>query len=166
MSEWRPEIVFHLAAQALVRQSYREPVETYAVNVMGTVHVLEAAPRRRSVRAVIVVTSDKCYENSEWPWAYRETEAMGGCDPYSSSKGCAELVAAAYRGSFFAAIATAACRQRHRWRRLGRGSAAAGLPARIDLRRTDRDPPSGGGAAVAARSGAAVWLSAVGGAAA
>ena len=107
VSEWRPEIVFHLAAQALVQQSYREPVETYAVNVMGTVHVLEAIRSVPSVRAVIVVTSDKCYENREWVWGYRETEAMGGRDPYSSSKGCAELVAAAYRGSFFAAIATA-----------------------------------------------------------
>ena len=107
VSEWRPEIVFHLAAQALVRRSYRDPVETYAVNVMGTVHVLEAVRSVPSVRAVVVVTSDKCYENREWPWAYRETEAMGGRDPYSSSKGCAELVAAAYRGSFYSAIATA-----------------------------------------------------------
>ena len=107
MARWRPEIVFHLAAQALVRWSYREPVETYATNVMGTVHVLEAARVTQSVRGVVVVTSDKCYQNNEWPWAYRETEAMGGDDPYSSSKGCAELVAAAYRRSFFPAIATA-----------------------------------------------------------
>src|SRR6202034_70914 len=107
MTAWQPEIVFHLAAQSLVRLSYRQPVETYATNVMGTVHVLEAVRSVPSVRAVIVVTSDKCYENREWPWAYRETEAMGGRDPYSSSKGCAELVAAAYRGSFYAAIATA-----------------------------------------------------------
>ena len=87
MRAWQPEIVFHLAAQALVRRSYREPVETYATNVMGTVHVLEAVRAVPSVRAVVVVTSDKCYENREWPWAYRETEAMGGHDPYSSSKG-------------------------------------------------------------------------------
>ena len=93
--------MFHLAAQSLVRVSYREPVETYATNVMGTVHVLEAVRAVPTVRAVVVVTSDKCYENREWPWAYRETEAMGGHDPYSSSKGCAELVTAAYRRSFF-----------------------------------------------------------------
>ncbi len=100
---WQPEIVFHLAAQALVRASYRHPVETYATNVMGTVHVLEAVRATPSVRGVVVVTSDKCYENREWPWAYRETEAMGGHDPYSSSKGCAELVASAYRRSYFSA---------------------------------------------------------------
>jgi CDP-glucose 4,6-dehydratase len=99
--ELRPETVFHLAAQSLVRASYREPVETYATNVMGTVHVLEAVRSVPTVRGVVVVTSDKCYENKEWPWAYRETEAMGGHDPYSSSKGCAELVTAAYRRSFF-----------------------------------------------------------------
>ena len=93
--------MFHLAAQSLVRESYREPVETYATNVMGTVHVLEAVRSVPTVRSVVVVTSDKCYENREWPWAYRETEAMGGHDPYSSSKGCAELVTAAYRRSFF-----------------------------------------------------------------
>jgi CDP-glucose 4,6-dehydratase len=96
----RPEIVFHLAAQSLVRPSYREPVETYATNVMGTVHVLAAANAAESVRSVIVVTSDKCYENREWLWPYREDEPMGGHDPYSSSKGCAELVAAAWRRSF------------------------------------------------------------------
>jgi CDP-glucose 4,6-dehydratase len=106
----QPEVVLHLAAQSLVRRSYREPVETYATNVMGTVHVLEAVRRTPSVRAVVVVTSDKCYENREWPHAYREPDAMGGRDPYSSSKGCAELVTAAYRSSFMekgAAIATA-----------------------------------------------------------
>jgi len=100
MQQARPEIVFHLAAQSLVRRSYRDPVETYATNVMGTVHVLAAAVAVESVRAVIVVTSDKCYENREWLWAYREDEPMGGHDPYSSSKGCAELVTAAWRKSF------------------------------------------------------------------
>jgi CDP-glucose 4,6-dehydratase len=95
-----PEMVFHLAAQPLVRRSYREPVETFATNVMGTVHVLEAARRSGSVQSVVVVTSDKCYENREWPWGYRECEAMGGHDPYSASKGCAELVTAAYRRSY------------------------------------------------------------------
>ncbi len=102
LSDIQPEVVFHLAAQPLVRLSYSQPVETFATNVMGTVHVLEAARSVASVRSVVVVTSDKCYENREWPWPYRETEAMGGHDPYSSSKGCAELVTAAYRRSFFA----------------------------------------------------------------
>lgn len=98
----RPEVIFHLAAQPLVRLSYREPVETYATNVMGTVHLLEAARGAPDVRAIVCVTSDKCYENREWVWPYRENDPMGGHDPYSSSKGCAELVAAAYRSSFFA----------------------------------------------------------------
>ncbi len=97
-----PEIVFHLAAQPLVRLSYAEPVETYATNVMGTVHLLEACRALTGLKAVICVTSDKCYENREWIWPYRETEAMGGYDPYSSSKGAAELIVAAYRRSFFA----------------------------------------------------------------
>lgn len=101
VTEFRPEIVLHLAAQSLVRQSYAQPVETYATNVMGTVHLLEAVRCCDSVRAAIVVTSDKCYENREWPWSYRENEPMGGRDPYSSSKGCAELATAAWRASFF-----------------------------------------------------------------
>ncbi len=96
----RPEVVFHLAAQSLVRPSYRDPVATYATNVMGTVHLLEAVRQVPGVRAVVVVTSDKCYENREWLWSYRENEPMGGHDPYSSSKGCAELVTAAYRASY------------------------------------------------------------------
>ncbi|MBR0655594.1 CDP-glucose 4,6-dehydratase [Roseomonas arctica] len=98
-----PEVVLHLAAQALVRPSFADPVATYATNVMGTVHVLDAARRQGGVAAVVVVTSDKAYENREWHWAYREDEAMGGHDPYSSSKGCAELVTAAFRRSYFAA---------------------------------------------------------------
>ncbi|NTW28742.1 MAG: CDP-glucose 4,6-dehydratase [Coriobacteriia bacterium] len=97
----RPEFVFHLAAQPLVRLSYEEPVATYETNVMGTVNVLEAIRGCESVRVAIVVTSDKCYENRETGQAYREDDAMGGFDPYSSSKGCAELVVAAYRQSFF-----------------------------------------------------------------
>jgi len=96
-----PDIVIHMAAQPLVRESYLDPVGTYATNVMGTVHVLEAVRTCPSVRAVIVVTTDKCYENQEWPWGYRENEPMGGYDPYSNSKGCAELVTSAYRRSFF-----------------------------------------------------------------
>ena len=101
LGAFRPEIVIHLAAQPLVRQSYADPVETYATNVMGTVHLLEAVRATPGVRAVVNVTTDKCYENREWPWGYREDEAMGGHDPYSSSKGCAELVSSAYRRSFF-----------------------------------------------------------------
>ncbi|MBU6160227.1 MAG: CDP-glucose 4,6-dehydratase [Myxococcales bacterium] len=95
------DIVIHMAAQPLVRKSYRDPVETYRTNVMGTVHVLDAVRQTPSVRSVVIVTSDKCYENQEWPWGYRENEPMGGYDPYSNSKGCAELVTSAYRRSFF-----------------------------------------------------------------
>lgn len=101
VAEHQPEIILHLAAQALVRPSYAAPVETYSTNVMGTVHVLEAARLAQSVKVVVNVTSDKCYANREWVWGYRENEAMGGHDPYSSSKGCAELVAAAYRASYW-----------------------------------------------------------------
>lgn len=97
----QPDVVFHLAAQSLVRESYLHPAATYETNVMGVAHVLDAVRQTPSVRAVVVVTSDKCYENREWLWGYRECEAMGGHDPYSSSKGCAELVTSAYRRSFF-----------------------------------------------------------------
>lgn len=106
----KPEIVFHLAAQPLVRDSYKIPIETYATNVMGTIHLLEAVRGCPSVKAVVNVTTDKCYENREWVWGYRENEPMGGFDPYSSSKGCSELVTAAYRNSYFqhsVALATA-----------------------------------------------------------
>jgi CDP-glucose 4,6-dehydratase len=97
----RPEFVFHLAAQAIVRRSYADPIETYMTNVMGTAHVLDCARRTPSVQTVIVVTSDKCYENPEWEWGCRENDPMGGHDPYSNSKGCAELVTSAFRRSFF-----------------------------------------------------------------
>jgi len=112
MCAFEPEIVLHLAAQPLVRLSYSEPVATYATNVMGTVHVLEAARAAKSVRVIVNVTTDKCYENREWAWGYRENEAMGGHDPYSSSKACSELVTSAYRSSFMAAsgIALASAR--------------------------------------------------------
>jgi len=117
MERHQPQVVFHMAAQSLVRESYRHPTETYATNVMGTVHVLDAVRRVESVRAVVVVTSDKCYENRESPlWGYRETDPMGGRDPYSNSKGCAELVVSAYQRSFFADES----------RRVGIGSARAG----------------------------------------
>src|SRR5579872_4247565 len=101
IQKYQPEIIFHMAAQPLVRYSYANPVETYATNVMGTVHLLEAARQCQSVRAIVNVTTDKCYENREWHWGYRENEPMGGFDPYSNSKGCAELVTSAYRNSFF-----------------------------------------------------------------
>ena len=109
---FRPEIAIHMAAQPLVRLSYAEPVETYATNVMGTVHVLEALRHAPGVRAVVCVTTDKCYENREWAWGYREDEPMGGHDPYSNSKGCAELVTSAYRRSFLqhAGVALASAR--------------------------------------------------------
>lgn len=101
VQEAQPEIVIHMAAQALVRLSYDTPVDTYATNVMGTVHLLEAVRQTPGVRAVVNVTTDKCYENREWVWGYRENEPMGGFDPYSNSKGCSELVSAAYRSSYF-----------------------------------------------------------------
>lgn len=101
MKEFNPDILIHMAAQPLVRLSYLQPVETYSTNVMGTVHVLEASRKCPNLRAIVSVTTDKVYENQEWVWGYRENEPMGGYDPYSSSKGCAELVTAAYRRSFF-----------------------------------------------------------------
>ena len=165
----RPETVFHLAAQSLVRVSYREPVETYATNVMGTVHVLEAVRAVPTVRAVVVVTSDKCYENREWPWAYRETEAMGGHDPYSSSKGCAELVTAVYRRSFFSspgnrAVGVATARAGNV---IGGGDWAEDrlLPdcmKALGQRQGHHDPQPARRASVAARAGTAVRLPAAG----
>jgi len=112
ISESKPDVVIHMAAQPLVRYSYAQPAETYEVNVMGTVYLLEGVRATPSVKAVVNVTTDKCYENREWVWGYRENEAMGGVDPYSSSKGCAELVTSAYRQSFFepAGIALASAR--------------------------------------------------------
>ncbi len=99
--EYRPEIVIHLAAQSLVKFSYNNPVETYSTNVMGTVNLFEVVRHSLDIKAVLNVTSDKCYENREWIWGYREDEPMGGFDPYSNSKGCSELVASAYRNSYF-----------------------------------------------------------------
>ena len=114
LSEADPEIVIHMAAQSLVHEGYRRPLETFATNIMGTANLLEAA-RHSNARAVVSVTTDKCYQNNEWDWGYRETDRLGGKDPYSGSKACAELVTAAYRASYFgrgagsaaAAIATA-----------------------------------------------------------
>ncbi len=107
IQEVAPEIVFHLAAQPLVRHSYRAPLDTWSTNVIGTANVLEACRHTNSVRAIVVVTSDKCYENREWPWGYREIDRLGGHDPYSASKASAELVAASYRASFFSADSAA-----------------------------------------------------------
>ena len=112
MTDFDPDILLHMAAQPLVRLSYKEPLDTFTTNVMGTANVLEAARSCNNLRAIVSVTTDKCYENKEWDWGYRENEPLGGKDPYSSSKACAELVTAAYRNSFFlesdsASIATA-----------------------------------------------------------
>ena len=101
MRDFNPEIVIHMAAQPLVRESYLNPVSTYQTNVMGTVNVLEACRQCPTLQAIVCVTSDKCYENNEWEWGYRENEPMGGHDPYSNSKGCSELVCSAYRSSYF-----------------------------------------------------------------
>lgn len=101
VQEHKPEVVFHLAAQPIVRQSYEDPVETYSTNVMGTVNILDAVRHTKGVRAVVSITSDKCYQNNEWVWGYRENDPVGGFDPYSSSKGASELVIASYRNSYF-----------------------------------------------------------------
>ena len=101
MQQVQPEIIIHMAAQALVRESYKNPRETYEINVMGTVNLLDAARQVGSVKAILNVTTDKCYENREWHWGYREKEPMGGYDPYSNSKGCSELVTFSFRSSFF-----------------------------------------------------------------
>lgn len=100
IQQYKPDILFHMAAQSLVRKSYEDPIDTFDVNVMGTVNVLNAIRKSDSVKVVINVTSDKCYENNEWPWGYREIDPFGGSDPYSASKGCAEIVANAFRRSF------------------------------------------------------------------
>lgn len=108
MISFNPDLLVHMAAQPLVRLSYSKPVETYATNVMGSLHVLEAARQCPNLRAIVNVTTDKCYENREWEWGYREDEPMGGHDPYSNSKGCVELLTSAYRKSFFNNISHAA----------------------------------------------------------
>lgn len=112
VTEFKPEIVIHMAAQPLVRYSYNNPIETFSTNVMGTAHLLEAIRQTNSVKVAVNITTDKCYENREWVWGYREDEPMGGFDPYSSSKGCSELVTAAYRRSYFekASVAIASAR--------------------------------------------------------
>ena len=101
LRDFAPEVVFHMAAQPLVRYSYQDPIGTYETNVIGTARVLDAIRRTSSVKAVVSITTDKCYENKEWVWGYRETDPLGGYDPYSSSKACAEIVSAAFRQSYF-----------------------------------------------------------------
>ncbi|MEQ3749243.1 MAG: NAD-dependent epimerase/dehydratase family protein, partial [Celeribacter sp.] len=103
VGDFRPDLIIHMAAQAIVRDGYANPAATFATNVIGTANVLELARRLPALSGVIVVTSDKCYENNEWDWGYRETDPLGGSDPYSASKACTELVAQAYRRSYFAA---------------------------------------------------------------
>ena len=101
VNQHKPEIIIHMAAQSLVRYSYKNPVDTYSTNVMGTVNVLEAGRHANGLKVILIITSDKCYENNEWVWGYRENDRMGGRDPYSNSKGCAELITSAYRRSYF-----------------------------------------------------------------
>jgi len=125
MESFNPDILIHMAAQPLVRLSYVEPVDTYATNVMGTVNVLESARRCANLKAIVSVTTDKCYENNEWEWGYRENEPMGGHDPYSSSKGCAELVTSAYRRSFFSEEGSAAVASARAGNVIGGGDWAA-----------------------------------------
>ncbi len=167
MVEFAPEVVFHMAAQPLVRRSYSDPVETYATNVMGTVHVLEAIRKSPSVRAVVSVTTDKCYENKEWVWPYRENDPLGGYDPYSSSKACAEIVSAAYRSSFFpidsldqhyVALATARAGNVIGGGGLVNRSIDSGFDPRISEEAASFDPPAEIDTAMAACSGTIAWL--------
>jgi len=102
LKQAKPDIIIHMAAQPLVRESYKTPVETFAANVMGTANLLEAARQVGTAKAIVNITTDKCYENKEWLWPYRENDRLGGYDPYSASKACAEIAAAAYRNSFLA----------------------------------------------------------------
>jgi len=139
LSAFAPEVVIHMAAQPLVRLSYDDPVGTYATNVMGTVNLMEAVRVSSGVRAVVSVTTDKCYENREWAWGYRENEAMGGHDPYSSSKGCAELVTAAYRRSFFSGKGAPAVASARAGNVIGGGDWAADRLVPDILRAFDRN---------------------------
>lgn len=136
-----PEIVIHMAAQPLVRASYDNPVGTYATNVMGTVHLLEAVRKAGGLRAACIVTTDKCYENREWAWGYREDDAMGGYDPYSNSKGCAELVTAAYRQSFFSSEGKTAIASARAGNVIGGGDWAADRLIPDLLRAVEKNAP-------------------------
>lgn len=163
----KPDVVIHMAAQALVRESYEHPVDTYATNVMGTVNLLEACRRTDSVRAAVVVTTDKCYENCEHMAGYTEDDAMGGYDPYSSSKGAAEIVTAAYRQSYFNPAdwgnhgvggGDRPCRQCDRRWRLGQGSFNPRFDQLIYYRKKDCDPLSRRHPSLAACTGTRGWI--------
>ena len=167
MMAFDPDLVFHLAAQPLVRLSYERPVETFETNVMGTVNVLEALRGCPRTQACVMITSDKCYQNNEWVYSYRENDAMGGHDPYSASKGAAEIVIGSYRSSYFSGAAKEG-------NRCGVASARAGnvigggdwasdriVPGQHpepEAVEADRGPEPDGGAPMAARHGATVWL--------
>ncbi len=166
MKEAQPEIVFHLAAQPLVRYSYEEPVETYEVNIMGTVNLLEAVRQAPGVRAIINVTSDKCYKNREWFWPYREEDTLGGFDPYSSSKACAELITAAYRCSFLEGSSTQLASARAGkvvgGGGLGQRQAHSGFLLRCGCRTAPENPFTTGDTPLAACAGADCGLSEIG----
>ena len=169
ISEHEPDVVFHLAAQSLVRPSYQRPIETFSTNVVGVVTLLDVVRLFTCVRAVVVVTSDKCYENREWIWGYRENDALGGRDPYSASKGCEEIATAAMRRSFcalcpgraFSPDSDGSSGKRHRRRRLGGREASTGHRARLLWTESKGDfAKSTFRSALAARTRAVVWLSA------
>jgi CDP-glucose 4,6-dehydratase len=166
LGDFKPEIIFHLAAQSLVRKSYREPVETYMTNLIGTVNVLDAVRRVDFVKSVVAVTTDKVYENKEWHWAYRENERLGGFDPYSNSKACAELAVAAYRNSFLqeseTLIATARAGNVIGGGDWSEDRLAAGCFSFVDFRRKIRDSQSAFDSPVAARARTARRLSEAG----
>jgi hypothetical protein len=160
----RPDMVFHLAAQPLVRRSYQNPLETWATNVMGTAHVLDACRQLPDLKAVVVVTTDKCYENKEWVWGYREIDPLGGHDPYSASKAGSELVAASFRRSFLQRPGQPSARhrprrQRDRRRRLVRGPADPGRGAICGRRETRRNTVAERHATLATRAGVPLRLS-------
>ena len=139
MSDFRPDIVFHLAAQAPVRKSYEAPVATFETNMLGTMNVLEAMRGLPQIRAGVIITSDKCYRNDEWVWGYRETDRLGGADPYSASKGCAEIIAHSYFLELFLVwpgLRDGKGRKCYRRRRLGHGQDCAGLRAGLGRRKT------------------------------
>ena len=164
MASAKPDIVIHMAAQPLVREGYSDPVATYAVNVMGTVNLLEAVRGTPSARAVLIVTTDKCYENNDVVQSFRETDRLGGRDPYSNSKACAELVAGAYRQSFFAAEGSARIATARAGNVIGGGDWAKDrlipdLVAGFHARRRAPDPLAPRRAALAACAGAAGGLS-------
>ena len=173
MGEFRPEVVFHMAAQPLVRLSYADPIGTFETNVMGTARVLDAVRRVGTVRAVVSVTTDKCYENKEWLWGYRETDPLGGYDPYSSSKACAEIVSAAFRQSYFPPGTIAehgvgggdgACGERDRGWGLVGGPADSGPGAGVSGGGGGTHSEAGGDSTVAACARAAGRVHSAGGA--